>query len=104
MTPPGVENVGQSLTLDGKKLAFAGNRAGKWDLWEKSLVDGHEVPIVADDYNRYGPRWSRDGTRLAYIRELPNRRPAYDLVQPDPHRRATYDAQRDLSRGVGLVS
>jgi len=73
MTPPGVENVGQSLTLDGKKLAFAGNRAGKWDLWEKSLVDGHEVPIVADDHNRYGPRWSRDGTLLAYIRDLPNR-------------------------------
>ena len=73
MTSPGVENVGQSLTLDGKKLAFVGNRAGKWGLWEKSLVDGREVPIEADDYNRYGPRWSRDGTRLAYTRGLPNR-------------------------------
>ena len=61
--------MGQSLTRDGKKLAFAGKRAGKWDLWEKSLVDGREAPIVADDHNRYGPRWSRDGTRLAYIRD-----------------------------------
>jgi DNA-binding winged helix-turn-helix (wHTH) protein/dipeptidyl aminopeptidase/acylaminoacyl peptidase len=72
ITAPGVENVGQSLTPDGRKLAFAGNRAGKWDLWEKSLVDGHEVPIVADNFNRAGPRWSRDGTRLAYGRYLAN--------------------------------
>jgi len=73
ITAPGVENVGQSLTPDGRKLAFVGNRAGKWGLWEKSLVDGREVPIEADDYNRYGPRWSRDGTRLAYSRGLPKR-------------------------------
>ncbi len=72
ITAPGVENVGQALTPDGKKLAFAGNRAGKWDLWEKSLVDGREVRIVADDYNRCCLRWSRDGTRLAYIRFLVN--------------------------------
>ena len=55
MTSPGVEATGQSLTRDGKKLAFSGNRAGKQDLWEKSLVDGREAPIVADDYNRLDP-------------------------------------------------
>jgi Tol biopolymer transport system component len=68
VTSSGVEVTGQSLTQDGKKLAFSGNRAGKQDLWEKSLVDGREAPFVADDYSRAGPRWSRDGTRLAYFR------------------------------------
>jgi Tol biopolymer transport system component/DNA-binding winged helix-turn-helix (wHTH) protein len=70
ITSPGVENAGgQSLTRDGKKLAFSGNRAGKLDLWEKSLVDSRETPIVADDYSRFGPIWSPDGTRLAYSLE-----------------------------------
>jgi len=57
-----------SLSRDGKKLAFAAQRTGKWELWEKSLVDGREAPIVADDYFRYTPAWSPDSTRLAYGR------------------------------------
>jgi Tol biopolymer transport system component/DNA-binding winged helix-turn-helix (wHTH) protein len=73
VTSSGVEVTGQSLTQDGKKLAFSGNRAGKQDLWEKSLVDGREAPIVADNYNLCCPRWSRDGTRLAYIRDKAGR-------------------------------
>jgi Tol biopolymer transport system component len=68
LTPPGVEAWQPTLTRDGKKLAFAATRAGKWELWEKSLVDGREAPIAADDYQRYTPEWSPDGTRLAYGR------------------------------------
>ena len=83
------------LSRDGKKLAFSGNRAGKWELWEKSLVDGREAPIVADDYSRYVPQWSPDGRVLHTFADMPNRRePAYDVVQPEPQRRATHDAQR----------
>jgi Tol biopolymer transport system component len=60
-----------NLSRDGKKLAFMALRAGKWELWEKSLVDGKEVPIEADDFNyfRSFPRWSPEGMRLAYVRE-----------------------------------
>jgi Tol biopolymer transport system component/DNA-binding winged helix-turn-helix (wHTH) protein len=71
VTSSGVEaSNGLSLTRDGKQLAFSGKRAGKWDLWEKSLADGREAPIMADDYNRLDPQWSPDGTRLAYFREM----------------------------------
>ena len=65
VTSSGVEVTGQSLTQDGKKLAFSGNRAGRQDLWEKSLVDGRETPIMADDYSRCWtpvvPRWDAPG-------------------------------------------
>ena len=66
VTSIGVEATGgHSLTRDGKKLAFSAERAGKWDLWEKSLVDSREAPIMADDYSRFEPSWSPDGRRLA---------------------------------------
>src|SRR4030095_785254 len=68
VTSSGMEAWQPSLSRDGKKLAFAAQRTGKWELWEKSLVDGREAPIVADDYFRYTPEWSPDSTRLAYGR------------------------------------
>ena len=68
VTSPGVEAWGENLSQDGKKLAYCGVRGGKWDLREKSLSDGREAPIVADDYQRGLPQWSPDGTRLAYMR------------------------------------
>jgi Tol biopolymer transport system component/DNA-binding winged helix-turn-helix (wHTH) protein len=68
VTSPGIEAWQPTLTRDGRKLAFAATRAGRWELWVKSLVDGREAPIAADDYQRYTPEWSPDGTRLAYGR------------------------------------
>ena len=69
VTPRGMEAWGHSLTRDGKKLAFSAKRAGRWELWQRSLVDGRETPIVADDRNSRGIlQWSPDGTRLAYFR------------------------------------
>ncbi len=58
-----------NLSPDGKHVAFSVLRAGVWDLWEKSLVDGREVPIIADEYDRAGPQWSPDGMRLVYSRQ-----------------------------------
>src|SRR5205085_1545267 len=66
VTSPGMEAWMPTLSPDGKKLAFCSIRAGKWQLWEKSLVDGREAPIVADDYRRDVPQWSPDATSPAY--------------------------------------
>jgi len=71
ITSSGGRAVVPNLSRDGKKLAFGVERTGAWELWQKSLVDGHEAPIITDEYVRDAPQWSPDGTRLAYQREKP---------------------------------
>jgi Tol biopolymer transport system component len=69
ITSSGGRAVVPTLSGDGKKLAFGVERTGAWELWQKSLVDGRETPISADEYVRDSPQWSPDGARLAYQRE-----------------------------------
>jgi Tol biopolymer transport system component len=69
VTSPGMEAWETSISRDGLRLAFLAKRSGRWELWEKSLADGSETPIAADDsYVRTEPQWSPDGMRLAYVR------------------------------------
>ena len=55
------------LSADGKKLAFVlRKKSDNWEMWERFLDDGHDTLLIADGYERWEPRWSRDGRRLAY--------------------------------------
>jgi serine/threonine protein kinase/Tol biopolymer transport system component len=59
------------LTPDGRRLAFAARHPGlsKHELWVKSLGGGGEDLLHADEGIHYFfPRWSPDGSRLAYSR------------------------------------
>jgi Tol biopolymer transport system component len=71
LSSPGTGSFVQTLSRDGKKLAFVGKRDGVFELWEKSLVDGREAPIIVGDYERAYPQWSPDGMWLAYTRVKP---------------------------------
>jgi len=71
VTSPGMQAWRQVLSRDGNRLAFTLQRIGKFELWEKSLVDGREAQLEADNYLRWFPQWSPDGTRLAYTRTRP---------------------------------
>jgi Tol biopolymer transport system component len=68
-----VEAWDAKLSPDGKKLAFCGVRGGRRTVWEKSLVDSREAPIIDDEYMRDHPQWSPDGRRLAYRRWNPSK-------------------------------
>src|SRR5215472_2353800 len=68
VTSAGLEAWEPNLSRDGNKIVFQGIRNDRVNLWEKSLLDGHEIPIFVDEYPRVMPQWSPDATRIAYHR------------------------------------
>jgi len=68
-TSPGFDVGAMELSHDDSRLAFSGSRGSSWNVWEKALDTGDEMPVQAEDsYIRGYPVWSQDGTRLAYRR------------------------------------
>src|SRR5215469_1992485 len=81
ITSPGRTSADATLSRDGTKVAYYvphGESSGlaygdvRNEVWVKSLVDGREAPVIADEYSRWLQHWSPDGMRLAYQRR--NRR------------------------------
>ncbi|MGH9872519.1 MAG: protein kinase domain-containing protein [Pyrinomonadaceae bacterium] len=73
ITPAGINTFFAELSYDAKKLIFTGRRIGTWkeEMWQKSLEDGHETLLAADEFvRRQEVHWSRDDQRLIYNRAL----------------------------------
>jgi Tol biopolymer transport system component len=95
ITSPGVDVFLHTLTRDGTKLAFTALRAGHWELRKKSLPDGQDSPIIADDHIRGFASWSPDGNRLAYWRGTPDQSGVQLFIWSEDKR--TEEAVSDLS-------
>ncbi len=56
---------------DGSKVAYRTVRAGRNELWERSITDGREperLLLSSTDWLLTKPRWSPDGAKLAFSR------------------------------------
>jgi Tol biopolymer transport system component/DNA-binding winged helix-turn-helix (wHTH) protein len=54
---------------DGSKVAYRTVRAGRNELWERSIAEGRERLLLSStDWRMVKPRWSPDGAKLAFSR------------------------------------
>ena len=55
------------ISPDGKKIAFASNREGKYNIYTINPDGSEQVRLTHnEDYNLY-PVWSPDGTKIAFV-------------------------------------
>ena len=69
VTHGSTEEVDFDAQADGSKVAFYTVRAGRNELWERSIAEGQDRLILASpEGGFFKPRWSPDGARLAFSR------------------------------------
>ncbi len=69
VTHGSTEEVDFDAQADGSKVAFYTVRAGRNELWERSIVEGQDRLILSSpEWRFFKPRWSPDGARLAVSR------------------------------------
>lgn len=57
-----------TISPDGSKLVYSSYLGGQWQqLWAMPPRGGDAFPLTYGEFDRTTPRWSPDGTRLAFI-------------------------------------
>lgn len=60
------DDIAPSPEPGGKRIAFASNRSGYWDLYLLDLKTGETTPLTKTPEYESAPTWSPDGKFLAY--------------------------------------
>jgi Tol biopolymer transport system component len=68
LTPGGPGEYDAAVPPDGSRLAYRISRGGRQELWETSVPDKRGRLLLAGPWAQTSPRWSHDGTLLAYQR------------------------------------
>lgn len=66
LTSDSAEDIQPAFTPDNKRVAFASNRSGNWDIWMIDLDGRRPVQITDTPMDEVHPSWSPDGQRLVY--------------------------------------
>ncbi|CAG0932774.1 Tol-Pal system protein TolB [Thermoflexales bacterium] len=61
-----------AVSPDGRRVAYASERDGNWDIYVLDLNTKVETRLTDDPQPDMAPSWSPDGTRLAYQHNVPS--------------------------------
>ncbi|MCJ7619185.1 MAG: hypothetical protein MUP64_03070 [Anaerolineae bacterium] len=56
------------ISPDSTQVAFTWNATGNWELHVVPIAGGTPRRLTSGPGNKYYPRWSPDGKRIAYLR------------------------------------
>jgi Tol biopolymer transport system component/DNA-binding winged helix-turn-helix (wHTH) protein len=61
--------IGSTWSPDGRYVAYASNRGGKFDIWVQQVSGGDPVQVTKGPAANWEPDWSPDGKYIAYRSE-----------------------------------
>ena len=64
------QDVDPSISNDGRKVAFASNRDGDFEIFTLDIYTGTLTKVTDNTVRDAEPAWSPDGTRLAYEEQV----------------------------------
>ncbi len=68
LTDDPASEIQPRFSPDGKKIAFASDRAGQWDIYILDLQQRATTQVTHNNDHEIAPAWSPDGKWLAYCR------------------------------------
>lgn len=66
LTSDGAADVHPAFSPDGRRVAFASDRGGSWDIWAMDVNGGPPMQVTRGPADEVHPSWSPDGTRVVY--------------------------------------
>jgi Tol biopolymer transport system component len=106
------------ISPDGSKLAFAWNKTGEWQIYEMVIIlpsqsalrapkeagreargEGEIAQITSGPGGKFNPRYSPDGTKLAYAMDSDGSE-SYHLVVFDPSTKTHTDLTSNISHAL----
>jgi len=93
------------ISPDSRKVAFAWNKSGEWQIYELELPtspiqsgEGSFTQLTSGSGGKFNPRYSPDGSRLAYVLDMDGSE-SYHLVVYDP----SANTHTDLTPGISFA-
>jgi DNA-binding winged helix-turn-helix (wHTH) protein/Tol biopolymer transport system component len=83
-----------SWSPDGRRVAYAWNRDGNFDIWVQSIDGGDPMRVTSSSADEWQPAWSPNGQRLVFRSESDGGGLFTVNVQGGPVRRIAPDGRR----------